>query len=89
MATKEEIKAKILPRLVATEFVPITSVVAQMSQAEKEIADAALRARNAKRLGDIIINSAKHLRKAAADQKADQYLANNSLDLNELEDILP
>lgn len=89
MATKEEIKAKILPRLIAAEFVPITSVVAQMTQDQKDLADHALRSRNAKLLGETILNAAKPLRSAAASQKADQMLANNSLDLNELEEILP
>lgn len=88
MATKEEIKAKILSKLTSRQAANFTSTVAQMSQPAKDDAQTALINRDTKMLGKIIIAESDKLRKSAADQRADQLLANNSLDLDELDEVL-
>lgn len=91
--TKEQIKAKLLPKQLAkrTKAVvwgDVVSAVASASTEQKNLIVSRLKVRDYNTVGRILSEILMSALKSEVDQALDQALANNSLNLDELSDIL-
>ena len=93
MATKDEIKAKILPRLEARKmrelsWVDITTAIGSASQAQKDSLNEMIQDNSPIRVGAMVLELVRTQVKFTAGQAADVMLANNTLSLDEADQVL-
>lgn len=91
--TVEEIKAKLLPKLLINKRKTVTwgtvvSSIAQASQAQKETIVEALKSRNYAVVGRVLSEIVTKEFLTESTRELDQMLANNSLNVDELGEIL-